>query len=164
MKQEIWKDVCGYEGLYQVSNIGNVRSLNYRVVRGRINELSRGLSKTGYYVVVLCRDKKQTTVHVHRLVAEAFIDNPDNKPVVNHKDENKTNCSVDNLEWVTQKENVNLGTSLERRTIKRKGLKLPSVSRKLIGNKNAKGHKLSSEAKEKISNSLKNYYKVRKED
>lgn len=145
MKQEIWKDVCGYEGLYQVSNVGNVRSLNYKGVRGRVNELSKGLSGSGYYVVVLCRDKKQTTVNVHRLVAEAFIDNKDNKPVVNHKDEDKTNNSVDNLEWVTEKENVNWGTSLERRTSKRKGLKLPSVSRKLIGNKNAKGHKLSSE-------------------
>lgn len=102
--KEVWKDVVGYEGRYVVSNLGNVKSLFYC---GHSGEHVLTLTKhhTGYYVVSLgSSPKKQARVHV--LVATAFIENPKNKPFVNHIDGNKRNNSVDNLEWVTSKENV----------------------------------------------------------
>lgn len=101
---EIWKDVVGYEGLYQVSNLGNVKSLNYR---------SKGISKIlkysllyGYPSLSLTKDGIYKTYRIHRLVAIAFIDNPNNKPQVNHKNGNRADNSLNNLEWVTNKENV----------------------------------------------------------
>lgn len=98
MKKEIWKDVPGYEGLYQVSNLGNVRSLNYRN-KGEIRLLSQAVNKKGYKHVGLHKDKITTTFQVHRLVAIVFISNPKNLPVVNHKDWNPGNNCADNLEW-----------------------------------------------------------------
>ena len=90
---EIWKDVVGYEGLYKVSNFGNVYS-------NHINKnLSQGTHKDGYKFVILHRDGNDKFMLVHRLVAEAFIDNPNNLPIINHKDENPTNNVVNNLEW-----------------------------------------------------------------
>ena len=100
MKKEIWKDVPGYEGLYQVSNLGNVRSLNYRG-RGKTRILSPGKDKKGYLHVSLFKDKNRTIVQIHRIVAITFIPNPNNLPVVNHKDWNLGNNCVDNLEWCT---------------------------------------------------------------
>lgn len=111
--KEIWKDVIGYEGLYQVSNIGNVKSLD-RVVRyGRTlkgKEKTKFEEKDGYLVVALCKNGKAKHIKVHRLVATAFIENPFNLPEVNHKDENKKNNHFDNLEWCTTKHNINYGT------------------------------------------------------
>ena len=91
---EVWKDIKDYEGLYQISNLGRVKSLN------RIDSLGRNVPEkikaivdngNGYKVVNLKRNGKQKLCTVHRLVAEAFIPNPDNLPCINHKDENKTN-------------------------------------------------------------------------
>lgn len=111
---EIWKDVKNYEGEYQVSNTGKVRSLNYNYL-GQVRELKQTLSNKGYCKVVLHRPKgTQRHFSVHRLVAEAFIPNPDNLPQVNHKDECKTNNCVDNLEWCDCKYNSNYGTRNER--------------------------------------------------
>lgn len=115
--KEIWKDIEDYEGVYQVSNIGRVRSLDRknsigRRVSGRI--LQSGDNGEGYRMVVLTKNGKCKTKKVHRLVAMAFIPNPDNKPVVNHLDETQDNNNVDNLEWATVKENVNYGTGLKR--------------------------------------------------
>lgn len=87
---EVWKDVEGYEGIYQVSNLGNIK---------RDKKLKPLKAKSGYCIVCLCKDGKQETKYVHRLVALAFLPNPQNLPQVNHKDENKANNSLNNLEW-----------------------------------------------------------------
>jgi hypothetical protein len=103
--EEKWKDIKGYEGLYQVSNLGNVKSLNYRSA-GKEHLISPGTDRGGYNILVLCKGKKAKSFKVHRLVANAFIPNPKNKEQVNHKDGNKQNNKVDNLEWCTCKENM----------------------------------------------------------
>ena len=110
---EIWKDIDGYEGLYQVSNLGNVKSLNYRHT-GKERILKPGNNGLGYLQVNLCKNRKTRHFTIHRLVAKAFLENPDNKSDVNHKDEDKTNNCVDNLEWMTRKDNINYGTHNER--------------------------------------------------
>lgn len=129
---EIWKDIENYEGFYQVSNLGRVRSLerdvfNYRgtVIR-HIEEkiLVQGIDRHGYAHIILCLNGKRKTMKVHRLVALAFIPNPENKPMVNHKDENPLNNCVDNLEWCTASYNANYGTRNERMAQNHKYLKL----------------------------------------
>jgi hypothetical protein len=95
---EIWKEIEGYEGLYQVSNEGRIRSKRRIKIQGDYN---------GYKKVRLSKKSRQLTKQVHRLVAKAFIPNPNNKPMVNHKDLNRSNNNVNNLEWVTHQENVN---------------------------------------------------------
>lgn len=100
MKYRKWKDVPGYEGLYQVSNFGEVRSLFYRG-RKKIQLLKPAQDKKGYLHVNLYKDKKAHMAQIHRLVAMAFIPNPNNFPVVNHIDWNTQNNRVDNLEWCT---------------------------------------------------------------
>ena len=101
---EEWKNVIGYEGLYEVSNKGNVRNV-------RRNTLLK-LSKTndGYIQVHLYKNGIRTGFKVHRLVAQAFLLNNDNLPMINHKDEDKTNNRVENLEWCNHKYNMNYGT------------------------------------------------------
>lgn len=113
--QEVWKDVVGYEGLYMVSNLGQVKRLGGtpRCIEDRIRKLS--VNKRGYNVCVLSRNADDhKCAFVHRLVAEAFIPNPQNLPYINHKDEIKTNNVVDNLEWCTMAYNDNYGTRNER--------------------------------------------------
>ena len=97
---EIWRDIKGYEGLYQVSNCGRVRS-SYK--GGRI--LKPNLSFYGYWRVQLWRGGKGRSIYVHRLVAQAFIPNPDGKPQINHINGIKTDNRVENLEWCTNMEN-----------------------------------------------------------
>ena len=116
---EIWKDIDGYENLYQVSNIGRVKSLETTKGKGAGNYareeriLKMGKAR-GYYRVALCNKGEIQQFSVHRIVAQAFIENPNKLPQVNHKDENKLNNHVDNLEWCTQRENLNYGTRAER--------------------------------------------------
>lgn len=105
--KEVWKDVKGYEGRYQVSNLGNVKTLNF-MGRGIETNLKKSMSPQGYEVVRV-GDKLEL---VHRLVAEAFIENPNNYPIVNHIDENKTNNMASNLEWRTHKYNLCYGKRL----------------------------------------------------
>ena len=107
---EIWKDIEGYEGLYQVSNKGRVKSL----YKGSERILRPGIDRYGYYKIMIYKDSVRKTFKLHRLVAQAFIPNPENKPQVNHKDENKLNNCVNNLEWSTAKENSNYGSRNER--------------------------------------------------
>lgn len=144
--EEIWKDIKGYEGLYQVSNFGRVLSIN-RTRKGRYNSIVPVKRKfknfkttwDGYYDVTLCKDSKLKSFRVHRLVAEAFIPNPNNYPQVNHKDENKTNNvvwinedgSVDyektNLEWCDCKYNNNYSKYKVSHKIECNGITNPSI-------------------------------------
>ena len=101
---ETWKPISGYEGLYEVSNLGNVRSLKRANTNGRV--LKQGWRPNGYLIVSLSKNNRQKTKLTHRLVAEAFIPNPNRLSEVNHKDGNKENNCVDNLEWVTRMDNV----------------------------------------------------------
>ena len=116
---EEWRDIKGYEGKYQVSNLGRVRSLNFNKT-GKIKELSYA-KRRGYLGVTLFKDKKPKTFAVHRLVAEMFIPNPNNYPQVNHKDENKLNNNVENLEWCTVLYNNCYGTRLKKVSEKNSG-------------------------------------------
>ena len=122
---EIWKDIKGYEGLYQVSNKGRVKSLgNNKAKKEKI--LSLKPSNDGYIRVCLCKNGKEKPFYVHRLVAEAFLPNPDNLPVVNHKIddfEHRSDNRVENLEWCTVEYNNNYGSRIERASTSNKGKK-----------------------------------------
>ena len=114
---EVWRDIKGYEGLYQVSDQGRVKSLERkdrfgRVIKERILRPSVGVR--GYLYVDLCAGGKRKRLRVHRLVGEAFLLRAEGKDAINHKDEDKTNNNVWNLEWVSHKENCNFGTRNER--------------------------------------------------
>lgn len=104
--KEVWKDIAGYEGLYQISNLGNVQSMDYNHT-GNPQKLSIKNHHSGYKMVMLCKNGVNKNKNIHTLVATAFIDNPEQKPCVNHIDGNKGNNHVSNLEWVTRKENTN---------------------------------------------------------
>ena len=110
---EIWKDINNYEGIYQISNLGNVRSLDReqidingvkRVFKGQM--LTKSLGNWGYYTVSLKKNSQSKKFFVHRLVAQEFIPNPNNLEVVNHKDGNKLNNISDNLEWISLRDNT----------------------------------------------------------
>lgn len=99
-EKEIWKDIPGYEGLYQVNQWGDIFSFYTN------KKIKYSLSKDGYKQYNLSKNKKKQIMTAHRAVALAFIPNPNNYPVVNHKDENPLNCYVDNLEWCTYQYNA----------------------------------------------------------
>lgn len=114
MAVEVWKSVVGfdgyYEGTYEVSNLGRVRSIDRQLdngsfAKGQVRKIL--LDSFGYPVVGLYKKSKGNQRKVHRLVALAFIPNPENKPAVNHRDGNKQNNNIENLEWVTNRENTN---------------------------------------------------------
>ena len=132
--QEIWKDIKGYEGKYQVSNLGNVKAVHYHN-GGKEKLLKRGNTR-GYLTVVLCKNGQMKTYRVHRLVAETFISNPNNLPCVNHKDENTLNNNANNLEWCTEKYNNNYGTKKARisETLRQNNLGKPILQYDLRGN------------------------------
>lgn len=130
---ELWKDIQGYEGLYQVSNLGRVRSADHTTTferggvkmsatrKGRV--LTPIIRRHGYLGVILYGKGGHSTRNfkcfsIHRLVAEAFVDNPEGYGEVNHLDERKTNNRADNLEWCDRKHNVNYGTTQARRSEK----------------------------------------------
>ena len=104
-EQEEWRDIKGYEGKYQVSNLGNVKSLQYKRL-GKARILIPYISNRGYYTVALSMNSKKAVRTIHRLVAETFVENIDDLPMVNHVDGNKKNNRADNLEWCTQKHNI----------------------------------------------------------
>lgn len=111
MEKEIWKSISGYEQLYEVSNFGKVRSID-RIVDGRNGVVSGKIlsfsnNGTGYKQVCLCKDNVKSTKYVHRLVAEAFVPNPNNYTDINHKNEKRDDNMASNLEWCTKKYNQN---------------------------------------------------------
>ena len=123
--EEVWKDIPGYEGLYQASNLGKIRSLDKLTKggnqygcqfitkkRGRI--LKEYFNKSGYKQVTLVVNNKAKRFILHRLVAKTFIPNPNNLPQINHKDEDKTNNCAKNLEWCTCSYNINYGSRNEK--------------------------------------------------
>ena len=131
---ETWKPVVGYEGLYEVSDYGRVRSVPHevpsrngvRVSPGRMRNPFK--NKTGYVIINLCKNGIIKNHTIHRLVAEAFLPNPDNLPQVNHKDENKLNNNLGNLEWCSVKYNNNYGTKNQRVSEKNRVSKCKQVA------------------------------------
>ena len=117
-ESEIWKDVAEYEGLYKVSNKGNIYSIGRKDSRGhrrRGRMLSPGHnSHSGYPQVGLRKNGVLKMKYIHRLVAETFLPNPEGRPQVNHRDEDKVNNNVENLEWCTSEYNNTYGTRIEK--------------------------------------------------
>ena len=158
---EEWRPIEGYEGLYEVSSYGRVRSLDKydsmnRFLRGRILRLfTDGL---GYLRAQLYSNSKRKSFLVHRLVAQAFIPNPDNLPQVNHRDENPSNDNVDNLEWCDGKYNVNYGTRIDRiRDIRLKNGTYTGLSKEEYRKKRYQ------EKKDKINEQRREYYRENRE-
>lgn len=154
---EVWKAVVGYEGLYEVSDLGRIKSLPKRKGRFLHNEshiLSQKNHRDGYKVATLCKDKKLKSYQTHRLVAQAFLSNPENKREVNHIDFNKSNNILSNLEWSSSQENkihslnhnrlpsakITWQTVREIRELRKQGVTIPAlvsmfpIKRTAIGN------------------------------
>lgn len=142
-EKEEWKDIPGYPD-YQISNLGRVKSLTHTVYHSPSKKFPNGrfvtykerilktaLENGGYEFVVLYKNKVKRSFRIHRLVAKLFISNPNNFEQVNHKDENKTNNKVSNLEWCTAKYNINYGTGKYRKTFNRR---VPVIQYNLDGN------------------------------
>ena len=112
MIKDEWKDIKNYENIYKVNKNGKIINIKRNKIR------KSRIDKYGYERIILNKNNKKQNLLVHRLVAEAFIPNPNNLPQINHKDENKQNNNVNNLEWCTQKYNCNYGTKNERAKLK----------------------------------------------
>lgn len=110
--QEKWKKIVQLQNRYEISNQGRIRNAT------TLKVLKTQISNSGYLRVAIRKEGKSKQYSIHRLVAQYFVPNPLNKPEVNHKDENRLNNKADNLEWVTQKENVNYGTGIARQRSK----------------------------------------------
>ncbi|UQT00899.1 HNH homing endonuclease [Enterococcus phage vB_OCPT_SDS2] len=162
---ELWKPVVGYERFYEVSNLGNVRSVTRKVknvngtrtINGRV---LKKLDRKGYIAYDLSMFGKTSRKAAHRLVAKAFIENPKNLPVVNHIDEDTTNNAVDNLEWVDFKSNCNHGTR-NKRIAESNGHNI-KVTRKSTGEVNYyNGMTEASLAEGQSSNYFRNVFKYK---
>ena len=118
MIEKIWKPIIGYENLYKINNYGEVLSLrSTKILKPNNNGI-------GYFIIQLCKNGKRKNYLIHRLVAEHFLDNPNNLPEVNHKDEDKSNNFVNNLEWCEHKYNMNYKQLQKRQQISKEYNKL----------------------------------------
>lgn len=160
---EEWRDIEGYEGIYQVSNEGRVRNISknpYKMMKPHCNQ-------RGYCQVTLSKNNKYIMAAIHRLVAKAFIPNPSNLPQVNHKDEKKDNNIVENLEWCDNKYNSNYGTRGERIGEKLKGIKFSEERKIKMRGENhpffGKHHTLESKLKISSNRKLKHHSEETKE-
>ena len=161
MPQEVWKPIVGYEGFYEVSNLGRVKSVE-RIVENNGGQQRRQerimrlrIGSLGYLNVTLCRESATKVFSVHRLVAQAFIPNPENKPYVDHIDTDPSNNNVDNLRWVTQHENAMNPLTREHNSKSKMGHPkysppLSEESKRRIGEKN-RGKVRSEELKQRLS-------------
>lgn len=159
--EELWKEIPGYEGYYEVSTLGNIRSMD-RIIncpwgkvypaKGKPKKISK--FKTGYLYVNLYKENKTHKELVHRLVAIAFIPNPQSKPCIDHIDGDRTNNNVTNLRWCSIKENNNNPITISRL----KSIKF-SKERNMIISQKLKGHPVSEETKKRISESQKLRFK-----
>lgn len=157
LENEIWKDIKGYEKLYQVSNMGRIKS--YPRIKGCIyfDEMILNLHDNGkqYLYIDLYNNNKKKKYYIHRLVAEAFINNPNNLPEINHKDEDRYNNFANNLEWCTHKYNLNYGNHNLKQSLSKKG--------KRTGKDNASSIKVICLTTRKIFDSIskaKKYYNL----
>ncbi len=167
---EKWKPIKEYEGQYEVSNLGNVRSLRRKATNGKgfqkkKNRLLKPNINKGYATVTLCKDGKPKVFLVHRLVAIAFIPNPEGKPIVDHIDTNPLNNTVDNLRWCTQKENCNNPKSCANNSLSKMGHPAycpPEVSRQNIkrAHEASRGKPFSNEHKKALSEAHRNSEKA----
>lgn len=161
MPQEVWKPIVGYEGFYEVSNLGRVKSVE-RIVENNGGQQRRKerimrlrIGRLGYLNVTLCRESATRVFSVHRLVAQAFIPNPENKPYVDHIDTDPSNNNADNLRWVTQHENAMNPLTREHNSKSKMGHPkysppLSEESKRRIGEKN-RGKVRSEELKQRLS-------------
>lgn len=166
MENEIWKDIKDFQGLYQISNLGRVKSLprTYKLhgfITTKERILKFGITNKGYYYVNLSKNAKVNRQYVHRLVAQAFIPNPDNLLEVNHKDENPKNNNLENLEWCTHAYNNTYGTKIERMRQKKLGTHLSEEHKRKIG-ESSRGRLHTNEWKQKMSNDRKNRILIHK--
>ena len=172
--QEVWHDIKGFEGLYQVSNTGKIKALERLVMNnGGLQHkhekiLRQNYQKNRHCIVVLCKEGVTYSRLVHRLVAENFIPNPDNKPNVDHIDTNPLNNNVDNLRWVTQKENCNNPLTLQHNSEAKKvhpyyGRPLTAEERKKISDAH-KGRVFTAEHRQNLSIARQRYLSKKREE
>lgn len=154
--EEIFKDIEGYEGLYQISNYGRVKSLKNR--QGNVQLLKQQVKPNGYCQVSLYKNNKYGYFNVHRLVAIAFIPNPNNLPEVNHIDEDPTNNRVDNLEWCTRSYNINYGNRNSKVSEKAKNWKHTLGKHWTSSNRGSKNHNSKPVAQYDLENNFMNRF------